>query len=88
MLNLLVTLEYKCLATMNMGGIKMKLGGDCPDNVACTKVSGDKVGEFLAEIEENLPEGFSMSGTFAKCAVGTSPVQCNFQCKVPCIELE
>lgn len=44
MLNLLVTLEYKCLATMNMGGIKMKLGGDCPDNVACAKMSGDKVG--------------------------------------------
>ena len=44
MLNLLLSLEYKCLATMNMAGIKTDIGGDCPDNVACAKMSGDKVG--------------------------------------------
>lgn len=39
MLSILFTLQYKCTAKIEMGGKKAENGGDCPKDVACSKMS-------------------------------------------------
>ena len=44
MLGLLLALQYECIDKFYMPGITYEYGGDCPDDVACSKrLSGDVI---------------------------------------------
>lgn len=89
MLTVLLALQYECTAKISGKGVDgkkktIKQGGDCPDNVACSKMSTD---EF-----KKLPraEGADedMSGTVAECIAFLDEESCTELCKVGCIHVE
>lgn len=43
MLSLLLALEYDCHSTMKYDGHEYNTGGDCPEDVACSKMSYDDI---------------------------------------------
>ena len=80
MLAVLLSLQYKCSATLKVGGEKTKTGGKCPDDVACAVLS-------VKQLEEaaGLSAG-DASGKAAQCVAFESDVRCRKLCKVACKE--
>lgn len=81
MLSLLFTLQYKCTAKFGVSGAKVEKGGDCPDEVACSKMS-------IKDLEKRYGEAYIKlySGTYAECAVGYDQEDCDALCKVACTQ--
>ena len=76
MLSLLLTLQYKCEATAKVEGFKIKTGGDCPKDVACSKMSY----EDAMKIEEDTAKGaVKASGKIAACVTSheSASVDCS-----------
>lgn len=81
MLSILFTLQYKCTAKAEEEGIKMVAGGDCPSDVACSKMSDSK---FKDVFKQNAP----YKGTKAECVVGDYAEECDPLCKEKCKKLD
>ena len=78
MLSILFTLEYKCAAKFGYSN-KTKFWRDCPDYVACSKMTSS-----------NYTKAYGSKATFkgvdARCAVEDSKEKCEIMCKVDCEE--
>ena len=80
MLAVLLSLQYKCSATLKVDGEKKKTGGECPDDVACAVLSVKQLEEAVGISAGNA------SGKAAQCVAFESDVRCRKLCKVACKE--
>ena len=80
MLSILFTLEYKCTAKFGYSNSnKIEFGRDCPDDVACSKMTpSDYKKAYGSEAE--------FKGVYAVCAVEDNKEECEIMCKVDCKE--
>lgn len=77
MLSVSLTLQYMCTAKMGSKKEKIEYGGDCPKDVACSKMSKS---DYKAAYGESAP----FEGVYAECAASPSAEACNLLCKVTC----
>ena len=81
MLSIIFTLQYTCKGKIEVNGVKAEVGGDCPSDVACSKISDSKY-------KKELKEDPYFKGTLASCVTGMSAAGCDPFCKEKCKKLD
>ena len=81
MFGLLLALQYECTDKFYMPGMTYEYGGDCPDDVACSKRDAK---DAVRDRDEEYFDDVEITGKYAQCAVGNSPEECDALCKEPC----